>query len=171
MPDKMDYFAILQAAQSSLRSAHTLLRSIAAGENLARQSSIADGTVAEFKHLLSLLDTSLPQPPRKRIRKGPLLTSPSIDPTQFLEHSVPRSNLELFDNLKSYSQDPYVQPRLKFPVRRLIHNSSISFTGCSNYIAKTPWKHGSRGAASCTVSTGGCHCPKRRKDQHFDFIN
>ncbi|XP_077245093.1 putative WRKY transcription factor 74 [Tasmannia lanceolata] len=77
-------FKVQQAAQSSFRSAHHLFNCISRqkqGRNTQELSLIAEGTITEFKKLLSLL--GLP-PNSKRIRKGPLPNYLNIDPIELM---------------------------------------------------------------------------------------
>lgn len=187
-------FAILQAAQSSLQSADDLFRRIIAAQQLGRSSnelcSVANGTITEFKRLLSLLDGS--PPPRKRIRKGPLLNTTEIDPTQFMERrafcsTVPSNGLEQKRNREADVKNLCTQStgvleqRLMPSIRRPIYYSSISLNGGNN-MAKQLWSYccsssPTRGSINCSSllsyrrqhgsgegAIAGCHCSKGRKD-------
>ncbi|XP_058085898.1 probable WRKY transcription factor 74 [Magnolia sinica] len=87
MTPKWD-FKVHEAAQSSFRSAHFLFSCISGqkqGTSIQELSVIADGAVAEFRKLVSLLDGPLPD--RKRIRKGPLPNSLNVDPNELMDSS------------------------------------------------------------------------------------
>ncbi|CAL9162178.1 unnamed protein product, partial [Musa hybrid cultivar] len=159
-------FAILQAAQSSLQSADDLFRRIIAAQQLGRSSnelcSVANGTITEFKRLLSLLDGS--PPPRKRIRKGPLLNTTEIDPTQFMERrafcsTVPSDGLEQKRNREADVKNLCTQStgvleqRLMPSIRRPIYYSSISLNGGNN-MAKQLWSY----CCSSSSTHGSINC-------------
>ncbi|XP_068669586.1 probable WRKY transcription factor 11 [Aristolochia californica] len=81
-------FKVQEAAQTSLKSAHDLFSSISGhkqGRSIHEFSAIAEGAIAEFEKLLSLLDSSLPN--SKRIRKGPVPKTSSINPRELMENS------------------------------------------------------------------------------------
>lgn len=217
-------FTIRQAAQSSLRSAHQLFRCIA-GQKMSRSSHelslIARDAITEFESLVSLLDGSLPAR-RGRIRKGPLLNSPGIDPAELMDRrdppkdatsSLPSSNgVPLFHRLQAaralqrcYSETdavgsknpsvvrstesvvdrrsmlPFAQPILSSNSsmdgnnisKHLLsyHYSSSSFQGSvdGSSMMSSKRNHASERGMMCTVSTGGCHCSKRRYVRRIDF--
>ncbi|XP_073102351.1 probable WRKY transcription factor 17 [Elaeis guineensis] len=206
-------FTIRQAAQSSLSSAHHLFRCIA-GQKIVRSSHelslIARDAIAEFESLVSLLDGSLPAR-RGRIRKGPLLNSPGIDPAELMDRrdppkdaifSLPNNGVQLLQQLQAHalqrcysetdvvglknpsvcsesaidrrSMLPFAQPIISSSSmggnnisKQFLsyHCSTSSFQGSidGSSVLSSKRKHGSERGMMCTVSTGGCHCSKRRK--------
>ncbi|KAG9452387.1 hypothetical protein H6P81_005291 [Aristolochia fimbriata] len=88
-------FKVQEAAHRSLKSAHDLCITIAGqkeGRSIDEFSTTAEGAIAEFKKLLSLLDGSLQQN-TKRIRRGPLPKSSSpVNPRELMENSMPKPN-------------------------------------------------------------------------------
>ncbi|KAJ8504852.1 hypothetical protein OPV22_005738 [Ensete ventricosum] len=151
-------FTILQAAKSSLQSADDLFRRIIAAQQFGWSSNelcaVANGTISEFKRLLSLLDGS--PPPRKRIRKGPLLNTTEIDPTQFMERrafcsTVLSNGLEQKRNREADVRNPCTQStgvldqRLMPSIRRPIYYSSISLNG-GNSMARKLGNYGATAA-------------------------
>ncbi|CAL9094567.1 unnamed protein product [Musa textilis] len=159
-------FAILRAAQSSLQSADDLFSHIIAAQQLGRSSnelcSVANGTITEFKRLLSLLDGS--PPPRKRIRKGPLLNTTEIDPTQFMERrafcfTAPSNGLEQKRHREADVKNPCTQStgvleqRPMPSIRRPIYYSSISLNGGNN-MAKQLWSY----CCSSSSTQGSINC-------------
>lgn len=86
MTQKWD-FNVHEAAQSSFRSAHHLFNCISGqkqGTSVQELTLITENAVAEFRKLLSLLDS--PPLHGKRIRKGPLPSSLHISPNELLEN-------------------------------------------------------------------------------------
>ncbi|XP_072960924.1 uncharacterized protein [Typha angustifolia] len=154
---------ILQTAQRSIRSAHHLLHCIA-GQRLSRSShelsSIAHEAIAEFKTFLCLLDSSSPTH-CKRIRKGPLPSSPHLDPTSLIERCVSPINPVSTPTTTSANILPSIGVTSSNNINKHFLNSCCYSSSSSMLPSKR--KHGSEGGtAKCTASTGGCHCSKRR---------
>ncbi|XXG75905.1 hypothetical protein AAC387_Pa08g0374 [Persea americana] len=161
MTQKWD-FNVHEAAQSSFRSAHHLFNCISGqkqGTSVQELTLITENAIAEFRKLLSLLDS--PPLHSERIRKGPLPTSLNINPNELLEnlnspvplrvdpthfdpphpqfmqlfhlHNRPNNSFQLYRQMQlSKSQHCYSETDVIAQ-----KNSSLQFDGCISLSSST----------------------------------
>ncbi|OMP02240.1 DNA-binding WRKY [Corchorus capsularis] len=188
-------FKVHEVAQSSFRRANYLFNCIS-DQNQKRSiedlSLMAQETVNGFRKLLTLLDDgsgSKQSSECKRIRKGPLLKSHTINPTELMESSSSQPQIlrQMISNQPKTAGMNYMIPRNVVVLPNLImglqlHHSSIlpqsmekkiilpKTSSVSDqddqsclFLSKRRDHDEEEASTKCAASTGGCHCSKRRK--------
>ncbi|XP_039142301.1 probable WRKY transcription factor 15 [Dioscorea cayenensis subsp. rotundata] len=160
-----------EAATNSLTSAHHLFNLISmqtTNSNNHELSLIAHTAISQFKSLVSMLDhtSSCSMSKFKRIRKGPLPNFQDVDIHQFMDSRIQILQRPLV------VRNPVIQP---FNVclnnkQQLLNNyfycySSMSAQQSSGGESSFLSSKKRNGGLKCTVSAGGCHCSKRRKER------
>ncbi|KAJ0962055.1 hypothetical protein J5N97_029883 [Dioscorea zingiberensis] len=172
-----------EAARNSLSSAHHLFQLISRQKintSSNELSLIAHTAISEFKTLVSILEGSCSSTSRlKRIRKGPLPNLQQMDLHELMDPGIqffPRpETLVSHRNAVVQPLNTCFDPRVVVPMSKQLLNyyycySSMSAQqgsiGEASMLSSKRRKHGNEaGGLKCTVSTGGCHCSKRRKQR------
>lgn len=150
--------SIREVAKSSLISVHHLLHCISS-QNFGRSRElnfVTKDTIIKLKTFVSLLDDSMPSH-SKRVRKGPLLNSTEVEPTQLMDYRDP-----------IYCAIPS-NHGLTIPLRNLCGSdlSKQSFT--HNSSSSSVWRSKNDCSMLCSKRKHGveervlCHCSRRSK--------